>query len=51
MSLQDEVQMIELELSIEMIEALTSRAEPLGLTAEEYAECVIWKHEVDNKVS
>ncbi len=51
MSLQDEVQMIEMKLPIEMIETLTFRAELLGLTAEEYAECVIWKHEVDTKVS
>ena len=44
MSVEDEVQMIEMELSIEMIEELTARADSMGLTAEEYAECVMWKH-------
>ena len=44
MSMEDKVREIETELSAEMIEELAARADTMGLTADEYAGCVIGQH-------
>ena len=42
--LEDKVRAIEIELSLGMIEELISRGESMGLTAEEYAVCVVGQY-------
>ena len=39
--LESEEQPIEVELSGEMVRELTSRASTMGLTADEYATCIL----------
>ncbi len=40
---ESEEQSIEVELSLELFEELVSRASTMGLTASEYAACVLGK--------
>ena len=44
MIVEDKSRSIELELSLEMVEELTSRSESMGLTTSEYVACVIKQH-------
>lgn len=38
------IELVELEFSSEMVEELAARADTMGLTADEYAGCVIGQH-------
>jgi hypothetical protein len=44
MNIENNVQEIEIELSSKMIEELATRAATMGLTAAEYATCVMGQH-------
>jgi hypothetical protein len=44
MIVEDKRTSIELEISVETVEELTTRSESMGLTASEYIVCVIGQH-------